>query len=74
MKSTDENVECGSLLPLSFPSSFAEVAGARTTHDCCVFGGNRGLACRNYPRLNAHCAFNRGYQKCPNSGGQQVDL
>ena len=27
----------------------------------------RGLARENYPRLNANFAFNRGYQKYPNS-------
>ena len=40
------------------------------SHDCRVFGGNRGLCVgwTNCPRLNAKDTFNRGYPKMLHQG------
>src|SRR5207247_8881972 len=39
------------------------------SHDCRVFGGNRGFVREipELPTIKRNYAFNRGYQKCPNS-------
>ena len=39
------------------------------SHDCRVFRGNRGFVREipELPTIKRNFAFNRGYQKCPNS-------